>query len=224
MIIVFDLDDTLYPEESFVLSGFRAVAAHLAGLGLGTETALLARMLEILAEDGRGAVFNRILAELGVTSQAAAKRCVTVYRLHRPKITMPEESITCLERFREHPLYLVTDGNKVVQWNKVAALGIAPRFRKVFITHRYGVQNAKPSPLCFHRICQLERAEPARIVYIGDNPRKDFVGIKPLGFKTIRVLTGPHAVLEPDAAHAAHLEIASLRELDFSLVSKLMEA
>ena len=34
------------------------------------------------------------------------------------------------------------------------------------------------------------------MLYVADHPRKGFVGIKPLGFRTLRVLTGQHLTVK----------------------------
>ena len=86
-------------------------------------------------------------------------------------------------------------------------------FAKVYITHRYGVRYAKPSIHCFDLIRARERCDWADLVYVGDNPSKDFVNLTPLGVRTVRVLTGEyrHVVARPkyDATH----QIENLEQL-----------
>lgn len=192
MILVFDLDDTLYDESRFVESGFRAVA-HFGREKFGwDEQDSLAQMLGTLAREGRGAVFDRWLTAHGRHSKALVAACVRTYRHHKPALSLFPAAASLLPTLSARPLYLVTDGHKIVQANKVAALGIAPLFRKCFITHRYGVRHAKPSPYCFELIRQREQTDWRQIVYIADDPSKDFVGLNPLGAQTVRVLTGRH--------------------------------
>ena len=63
--IVFDLDDTLYPERAYVLSGFRAVAAWAAGeLGLPV-TQGFAELRRLFDDGVRGDTFNRWLESHG---------------------------------------------------------------------------------------------------------------------------------------------------------------
>jgi len=59
------------------------------------------------------------------------------------------------------------------------------------------------------------------VIYIADNPNKDFVGLKPLGFKTIRVLKGPYKDLKKPPEFEADLNIRSLAELDVELLNSL---
>lgn len=192
MILIFDLDDTLYPERQFVESGFRAVAQFgLDKLGWDADWSF-AFMMTQLEQSGRGAIFNRWLASRGMDSRRLVADCIRVYRHHKPNIALDTRAEAVLDRFRDWPLYLVTDGHKIVQANKVRALGIVGRFRKIYITHRYGIAHAKPSTLCFERIRARERCDWSDMMYVGDNPAKDFVGLKPLGVHTVRILGGEH--------------------------------
>jgi putative hydrolase of the HAD superfamily len=54
---------------------------------------------------------------------------------------------------------------------------------------------------------------PDEVIYIGDNPHKDFVGIKPLGFRTVRIMRGNHRHVEMPPEYEADHRISSLVEL-----------
>ena len=61
--IVFDLDDTLYPEQAFVFSGYEAVARVFARrLGMSADS-LVRRMRDLFGTPDRGRVFDVIVAE-----------------------------------------------------------------------------------------------------------------------------------------------------------------
>jgi putative hydrolase of the HAD superfamily len=206
-IVVFDLDDTLYPEIEYVRSGFRAVAFALEDrfdVHAEEAFALLWRALQV---HGRGKTFDRVLEELGVHSRAAVRSLVDTYRGHVPELTLPAESRRVLERLSDRPLYLVSDGHKGVQARKLAALGIEPCFRHCYLTNRYGIARQKPSPHVFQLLVRREGCDPGDVVYVGDDPHKDFCGIRPLGFRTLRVRTGRHA----------HAEVAPERDAEASV-------
>lgn len=221
MIPIFDLDDTLYPERTYVESGFRTVA--LWGeqrFGWPAETSL-AKMLSVLERDGRGRVFDRWLATHGAkVTRRLVGEAVRQYRHHSPDIQLPPAHLDVLNELACHaPLYLVTDGHKVVQAKKVDALGIAPLFRKVYITHRYGIACAKPSAHCFDLIRRREGCDWHQMVYIGDNPAKDFVTLNRLGMPTIRVLTGCYAGVEAQPGYDARHSVARLTEVPTCLAT-----
>ncbi len=212
MIIVFDLDDTLYDERTYVMSGFAAVAGMLHDRFDWPEAASLGFMKRELQAHGRGAVFDRLLEKHGALSRDLVQACVRTYRHHRPAIQLYPAALRVLRKL-DGPLYLVTDGHKIAQQRKVEALGLERRFRKCFITHRYGVKNAKPSPHCFALIAKLERVGWSDLVYVGDNPAKDFVGLTPLGAHTVRVLTGQHKGVIARPGFDARHTIPDLRRL-----------
>lgn len=221
MILVFDLDDTLYPEETYVWSGFAAVADYLSQ-HRGIERAeSLAFMQGYYPQYQRQGILDALLKHVDCYSPSLVQSCLRAYRTHRPRLALYPEAKACLDRFRALPRYLVTDGNKVVQHRKVQALGLQRRFRHCYLTYRYGVKHSKPSPYCFRLICQREKVAPEQVVYIGDNPHKDFIGIKPLGFRTIRVLQGPYRDLQLSPAHEAQRSIPSLAALTWELLKGL---
>lgn len=222
MIIVFDLDDTLYDELTFVHSGFRAISQFLnAHYSLPVEESY-ERMITALAL-GRGRIFDEVLGAYGIYSKRLVRQCLSVYRTHRPNIFLSCEADACLQRFADYPIYIVTDGNKLVQYNKVKALGLVGRVKDFFITHRHGVKYAKPSPYCFLKICEREKVLPNQVVYIADNIRKDFVGIKPLGFRTVRIMQGQYQHVIMSEEYEAECKIQSLAALDEMLLDNLFE-
>lgn len=223
MIVVFDLDDTLYDEIRYVESGFQAVASFAADRWGLNSTEVFEQLNHILARRGRGQVFDAMLSYFDLLTKTNIKYCIGAYRGHAPSIKLHRAGASCLKRFKAWPMYLVTDGNKLVQYNKVKALGLQSRFRRVMITHRFGVHHAKPSPHCFQVIAKDEGVEPKQVVYIGDNPAKDFVGIKPLGFKTVRVLTGVHREVRKSKRFEAHTTIDTLDELTPQLLDEFQE-
>jgi putative hydrolase of the HAD superfamily len=213
MILVFDLDDTLYEEITFVYGGLKAVANHLSKKFPVQLDDALDMQISFLKTNGRGKVFNDILKHYGVYSERNLKTCLHVYRSHNPSISLSGDALNCFEYFQDHAKYIVTDGNKHVQKSKISALGLESLVKRYFITRRFGIKNEKPSPYCFLKICNLENACPKDIIYIGDNPTKDFVNIKKLGFQTVRIHTGPYKDKKVSKDFDAKWHINSLDEL-----------
>jgi putative hydrolase of the HAD superfamily len=213
-VVVFDLDDTLYEELSYVQSGFRAVSREMAKvLGAG-EKELYDFMWKVLMTHGRGRVFDETAVRYcGRPLQRIVRRCLSIYRLHKPDIRLLPDAEQALKRLGDTPVYIVTDGNKLVQQRKIEALGLHRLVTGYYITHRFGLRYAKPSPYCFLKIRDRERVPASEIVYVGDNPRKDFIGIKPLGFRTIRIRRGPYRDLVLPDAYEAEAKVDDLTEI-----------
>lgn len=214
-VIVFDLDDTLFSEVEYVKSGFMAVAKYFEDKFSLDSNLLYDFMLKELETNGRGKIFDNMLKTFDIYSKKNVEKAILLYRTHKPNIVLPKESLDILNYFNSKniPIYIVTDGNKIVQNNKIEALELRGDIKKDFITHRYGLKHSKPSTYCFLKIAQNENVEFKDIVYIGDNPNKDFVNIKKIGFRTIRIVQGMFKELEKPKEYEAELNIQRLAEL-----------
>ena len=187
---LFDLDDTLYPERSFVDGGFRSVGRFLGRL-TGRSPASIARHLAALHErDGRGRLFDTLLAELDQPSDPdLVLAALQVYRTHRPRLAPFPAVVDALRRLRAAGIAtgLVSDGLSAVQHRKLAALrGVAGQIDVVVMTDELGPGHAKPSATPFRVACRLLEVEPAQAVYVANDPRKDFIGAREAGLATIR--------------------------------------
>lgn len=219
--VLFDLDQTLYPEADFVRGGFRAVATHLASRCGGAAGALAEEMESILQREGRGRVFDLLLAHHGWAGQIVPETLLHLYRTHVPELRMHADAAELLATLTV-PLGLVTDGHPTAQHNKVSALGLASRFAAVVCTADIGAQAAKPAATGF-RVC-LERLGVAATdaVYVGDDVAKDFAAPRALGMRTVRVVRqiedgfGWVSAGEPTEAD---LVVADLREAESFLTS-----
>jgi putative hydrolase of the HAD superfamily len=221
MILVFDLDDTLYEEITYVQSAFRSVALYLGVKYKLNAPEIEKSLIQILEYKGRGEVFNEVLKSYGIYSKTEVKKCLAVYRNTKPEIKLNDDAVRCLERFAYLPKYLVTDGNKLVQSAKITALNLEKYFTKTIPTHNFGIRHAKPSTYIFHKILEWEKAQPYELLYIGDNPNKDFVNLKLDGFRTVRINTGMFKDLRLGSAYEADHDINSLDELNESLLNKV---
>lgn len=212
-LLVFDLDDTLYDELTYVMSGFSAVAKFLEETTHLKIKDTLKEMSEILGTQGRGAVFDTLLKNHHLFTKKLVKKCLQVYRHHIPKIELYPDSKRLFKRYEGKPLFIVTDGNKIVQEIKIKALLLDKYVEHYYLTNRYGKKMAKPSPFCFQLICKKMNVTPDDVVYIADNPYKDFVGLKPLGFQTVRILRGCYKDVKLGEAFEADRTITSLDEI-----------
>jgi putative hydrolase of the HAD superfamily len=219
--LVFDLDDTLYPEMEFVLGGFQRVAEWLADSFSLDKKKLQASMVATLGAEGRSQIFDKILRSNGVYSASALRTCIALYRAHEPNISLNASVVETLKWAQlEFPLFLVTDGNKLVQARKVRALELEKFFQGIFITHRYGLASAKPSLRCFEKIIDTTMADWNELMYVGDNPIKDFVALNAQGAETTGIESSPYYDPSLPSSHQPKYSISQLNDLP-ELLSKL---
>ena len=95
--IVFDLDDTLYSERDYVLSGFKAVA-EWASVNLEIEQDRgYSTLFDLYVAGVRNNTFNRWLAIYQIENTAVVTKLLDVYREHSPTISPFGESIDLLK-------------------------------------------------------------------------------------------------------------------------------
>lgn len=218
LVLVFDLDDTLYPERQFALSGFKA-SDRWAETELGVP-GLAADMTRLLDQGHLGELFRMALAQrLPDHTPEQLAGLIDAYRDHEPELVLFEDAAWALSHFAGRTkLGLITDGTHRVQAKKVEVLGIAPHFEEIVYTHALGGRAfSKPHPRSYEVVEQALGAHGDRLVYVGDNPSKDFIVPNARGWTSIMVERPEarriHARAEIAHGGAPHHTIASLAEL-----------
>lgn len=187
--VIFDLDDTLYAEQSFVFSGYRAVAdAFRTQFGDPDET--VAELIRIFHSQDRHLAFNALFELRGwPADREVVQAMIDLYRSHAPTISLYDDAKAALTRLRTRfKMGIITDGAAVMQEAKVAALGLRTRVDVVVLTDELGPGLAKPHPRAFELMADRLAIDPTACVYIGDNAAKDFVAPNALGWTTVRIV------------------------------------
>ncbi|QDQ01319.1 HAD family hydrolase [Lysinibacillus fusiformis] len=212
--IVFDMDDTLYPEWKYVFSGFQAVNDYLEKKSVFGfyETAI-----QLFERGKRGKIFNDTLDILKVTYRKEdIQQLIEIYRNHNPAIQLFTDAQEVLEQLHKKiPLGLISDGYLDAQRNKVKALKINQFFKKIILTDELGRDKWKPSPESYQLMRQYFNVQHKELVYVGDNTSKDFVTANKLGWTTIQIIrdSGEYKNGDISPEFEAQLKINSLIEI-----------
>jgi putative hydrolase of the HAD superfamily len=211
---LFDLDDTLYPEQQFVRGGLRAVARRLAARFDREADAVERELVEILARDGRGKVFDTFLARRGIAAAGLVPALVRAYREHTPELSLDPEALPLLARLRALGLRLglVTDGLAAVQRRKIAALGLDAWFEAIVCTDELGPDQAKPSPRPFLAALARLGVAPQEAYHVGNDPTRDVAGAQAAGLRAVLIASDascPRAVT-PDLVVRRLSELSGL--------------
>ena len=176
--VIFDLDDTLYSEKEYVKSGYKAVAEYLGNKGYWLK-------LWQYFKEGKPAI-DELLEEIGRINEKSAT--LSVYRSHKPDIHLYDGVVETIKSLKSKNIKvgIITDGRPEGQRNKIEALGLLALVDDVIITDELGgIQFRKPCDIAF-RIMQTRWKLPAsQIIYVADNPAKDFQAPQQLGMKSI---------------------------------------
>ena len=187
--VVFDLDDTLYPERQYVRSGYRAVGEFLRERLRRTE-AFEDWLWQRFCSGRSAGALDALNAEFALgRSKEQIDELVSVYREHRPDIRPREGAAALLRRLRRRcRLALLTDGFLPAQQLKLEALALGPLFDVVVFTEEIGREAWKPSTAGFQAVRDRLRVPHECCAYVADNPAKDFVAPNRLGWRTVRLV------------------------------------
>ncbi len=197
--VIFDLDDTLISEKEYAASGYRAVADAITGGDpalssicaeeIFTSEELTERFIS-LAEESSKEVFNRFLRSIGADdNRENVMAMVKVYREHKPVIHYHSDVESTLKGLRQKGFLLgiLSDGYAVTQRNKVDALNAEKDFDVLILTDEMGRDAWKPSPKGFQKIQDILGISVSDMLYVGDNPEKDFYISHECGIPTARI-------------------------------------
>lgn len=222
--IVFDMDDTLYLERDYIRSGIAAVD-RWAQSALGLEG--LGKAARSLADAGQYAkLFDAALSMLGQAADPAViGQMVSVYRAHAPDIQMAPDAHAFLTAGHDYGMALISDGFSIAQHAKVDALGL-PGFGldPIICTDDWGRDYWKPHRRAYEAVQAAHAARSTRFIYVADNPAKDFLAPRALGWATVQIdrPQAIHARTAPGDAHRPHLVIQSLDQLSEGIIASLL--
>ncbi len=164
--VLFDLGDTLYPVMSFDKLGSVVPPIYVQVLGLSDMA--YEQLLNILNEQGRGRIFDRLLSELGIYDEDRVRLLVFLYRSHKPDIKLFPETQLAIRTLKRNGflLGLITDGMASVQRNKIAALRLDDEFDLVLCTDEIGRDCWKPSVVPFKLALEFLTGRPMSRRYI----------------------------------------------------------
>ncbi len=204
--VVFDIDDTLYDERDYVRSGFAHVA-RAAGGSADESAAVLAWLWRAFESGVRGDTFDRLLAAFpDLARRVTRDELVTAYRGHEPDIALAAGFPDTLDELRRRGLRLgaLSDGPAASQSTKARALGLARWLDPIVLTGALAPGSGKPATPGFEQIEAAWSERGAALVYVADNPEKDFIGPRRLGWATVRVRRPAQlrADVEPAGAEA----------------------
>lgn len=175
MVVVFDLDDTLYKEIDYQTSGFNAVCSWINdvyGISLWSdlENLRLSKVPDILGGLCRAAGFQSSVKET----------LLWIYRLHLPSIQLMPGVAEFLNNLSANcKAAVLTDGRSMSQRLKLKSLGLDQL--PAYISEEHCSE--KPSLACYELI--MRELPASRYVYVGDNLKKDFIAPNKLGWTTV---------------------------------------
>lgn len=211
-IILFDIDDTLFPSTEFAELARRNAIRAMIGMGMQkSETELYDLLMEIIRKKGSNYSkhFDELCKLLKI-ERPARYVAAAVAAYHNTKTSIqpfPGVPRTLLGlRDSGYRLFIASNGKAIKQWDKLIRLRIALYFEDVFVSGEVGQEK---SPSLFKKILKTLDTNPRDCVMIGDREDADIAPARKAGIVTIRVKKGKYA----DKQSSADYEISEFAEI-----------
>ncbi|MGO4105148.1 HAD family hydrolase [Leifsonia sp. YAF41] len=230
LVVLFDLDDTLFAHRTAVAEGIVRHMQLTGGVFSTAEPAAAITLWNSLEEEHyhsylagrldfqgqRRARARDFAAAHGVElGEADAGAWFDAYFDHyQDSWSLHSDAMPCLDALEQAGvrLGLITNGDLAFQQRKLQVTGLESRFEQVVASGSVGV--AKPDPAIFRLACDLFGVAPASAVYVGDRLRTDAIGAAAAGLTGVWLDRhgAPEAALaaSPYAESADAEEVASL--------------
>lgn len=182
VILVFDLDDTLYKEIDFLKSAFKEISNYLALKIEKSEEDVFSQMLDSYYAGLN--VFDEVINNYDLSEVVDSIDLVNFYRNHKPNIVLPKGTRDLLDTFKNEvfKIVLITDGRSIQQRNKLNSLDLLNYFDDILISEEFGSE--KPNINNF-KYYENKYGSLFHYIYIGDNVKKDFISPNHLGWTSI---------------------------------------
>ncbi|WP_313167449.1 HAD-IA family hydrolase [Streptococcus parasuis] len=208
--VVFDLDDTLISEKEYIKSGYRHIAEVVSQRFDFNKDQVYIDLIQLFKKSPHN-VFNRLYEKYNIEySKDMIIDLVNEYRGHFPNIEFYDDVLPCLNELKRLgvKIGIITDGYAIAQRQKLIAVEADKYFGEIIVTDELGREYWKPHPKAFEIMKERFEVSFDEMVYVGDNPEKDFYISTIYPFKTIRILR--------DGVHKNNCYLDGIRE-DFSL-------
>ncbi|WP_220721080.1 HAD family hydrolase [Agarivorans litoreus] len=211
--IIFDLDDTLYLEKDYVLSGFNAIAEELANYGISKDESYQ-YLYDYFDTKGRAGCLDSLLDTFKhIEAMPTIEELLLLYRSHQPTIRLSELVKTTLTKIQNQGIKtaIVTDGLGQMQKNKVAALELE-KYVDHFI-YCWDLGAPKPAIEGFKLALSKLQCPAENCILVGDNPEHDIKPAYQLGIYSIRLLQGRFKNIPDNQNYPANQHCLSVHTL-----------
>jgi putative hydrolase of the HAD superfamily len=201
-IILFDIDDTLFPSTEFALLARRNAIRAMINMGIGkSEDDLYEELVHIIQVKGSNYSrhFDELCKKLKVAKPARfIAAAVAAYHNTKTSIQPYPAVPRTLLALRElgYSLYIASNGSAKKQWDKLIRLRIALYFEDVFVSEVVGMEKGEAF---FKKVLKSLDTLAQNALMVGDKEEADIRPAKKLGLSTIRIKKGKYSDNETDA-------------------------
>ncbi len=193
-LVLFDLDNTLYPTYRQVRKCRENAVRAMIKRGLkGSEKEISGELETIIRELGSNSqrhfdeLVKRIAGDYDLSIISAG---ITAYNITKQKLMKPYKDVRKTLRKlikKGYEIGVLTNGEPKKQWDKINRLGLYRYFGK-----NVWVCRGEKVPL-IREILKTYGLNPDEAMLVGDRPDTDILAAKKAGIKSVLLMRGPYA-------------------------------
>ena len=230
--ILFDIDDTLFSTTVFAEKARRAAVDAMIRKGLrASRDECLRELEEVLAEftSNYDHHFDKMLQRLPAAATDGINRAILVaagvVAYHETKwseLKVYDDVYDTLRWLSGTTLVrgIISAGWTIKQAEKVIRLRVDEFLtpQAIFFTDQIGI--SKPNPKLYRRVLDTLRLQPARTMYVGDNPTHDIDPCNEIGIVTVHMRRSGRHIHTKGKTTATHelrdfFELRAVLERDY---------
>mgnify|MGYP001463043820 CR=1 FL=1 len=185
--VIFDLDNTLYDENTYFLKVFEKFS-NLHGLNYNIFKEAFTDSFRLKSKD----IFSDLLIIQNYNSNSNQKELFELYKTINCNIKLYNEAYKILNYLKKKKIkkIIITNGSVVSQKNKVKLLNLEKYIDEVIYAREFGKNFEKPNTKPFLEAIKLLNIKTNEAIYVGDHPYTDIKGANKSGIKALRFLNG----------------------------------
>ncbi|MCC2615125.1 HAD family hydrolase [Aestuariibacter halophilus] len=179
--VVFDLDNSLYPETDYLLGVLRYFGQQY---DIDVAPALAAYRPDM--RNPGSDILGHLLTLAGCMTPQNHQRLFSLYTSAPLTLALYPQAEPLLKALRSQGVKLgvLTNGIVAVQRNKVASLGLDAWVDGVCYARELGAEKEKPHPEAFSRCCAMLGVPAEQALMVGDDWNNDIQGAQAVGMQT----------------------------------------
>lgn len=178
--VAFDLDDTLYPQNSYYYETFSEYCK-------GQVTYSLDQLYTTFLSLGKTSdIFGDVLRSLDAYSEADQNRLFDIYNNLSTSIQAYDEVEDVFNYLKRNNIVtgIITNGVLNVQKNKLKALNLKVEPDIIILARTWGKEFEKPNKKPFEEFLYLTGLKSNEVLFVGDTIETDIVGASAIGMRT----------------------------------------
>lgn len=169
-LIVFDLDDTLYPERDYLFAAYDSIAKLVADRSGSNERVYSEYLKKSFINGGRGNLFDSFINEFNLSNTVSIQEMLHILRTNYCVLSLYRKAKDLLDYLQIEGVVSVifTNGNLTQQRNKISCLKLKESYPAVAVYYAAEYE-PKPSPVGLKAILRDYNVDLKKALVVGDS-------------------------------------------------------